>query len=514
MSGAKNCPETPRQKMIGMMYLVLTAMLALNVSSDILNGFTMVDNSLHKTIASSEQRNESMYADFEALSAQNPLKVKEWLDKALVVKQKSDSMYNYIEGFKVALVKLTDKDEANDSAYVEQMVAKDNLDKPGEYAIVGGNGKILKQKIEEYRDFLVGLSANNPSKQQMYKSIFATGKNKEGQPWEVAMFEMMPASSVVTILTKYQSDVRASEAEIVQFLKDQTDVSDFRVNKIAALIVPNSHYVIKGGQYSAQIVLSAVDSTQVPAYYVGNMKLNDKGLYQVSCNKSGMFNYSGQIRLKRNDGSFKEYPFKGDYIVGEPSATISNEALNVLYRGIDNIFGISVPGVASENVSVRVNGGTAQKISGGRYNIRANQDGNINITVFAKIDGKELPMGGGLYRVKYLPDPKSYLHYTDAGGVPRDIQDGTLSKRLLNSPSVTLIASYGEDELVKANFTVTSFTMLTVYGSKNANGSHFSREQLADINQMEGGDILTLKNIKAVGPDGKYRSLGLIQIQI
>ncbi|MHB9143088.1 MAG: type IX secretion system motor protein PorM/GldM [Paludibacter sp.] len=513
MSGAKNCPETPRQKMIGMMYLVLTAMLALNVSSDILNGFTMVDNSLHKTIASSEQRNKSMYSDFQALFDQNPAKVREWLDKALVVKQKSDSMYNYIEGFKVALVKLTDKDEANDSAYVEQMVAKDNLDKPGEYAILGGNGKILKQKIEEYRDFLVGLSANNPSKQQMYKSIFATGKNKEGQPWEVAMFEMMPASSVVTILTKYQSDVRASEAEIVQYLKDQTDVKDFRVNKINALIVPNSHYVIRGGRYSAQIVLSAVDSTKKPDFFVGNTPLKN-GFYEVNCSKAGVFNYNGFISLKGNDGSINKYPFKGDYIVGEPSATVSNEALNVLYRGIDNIFGISVPGVASENVSVRVDGGTAQKISGGRYNIRANQDGNINITVFAKIDGKELPMGGGLYRVKYLPDPKSYLHYTDAGGVPRDIQDGTLSKRLLNSPSVTLIASYGEDELVKANFTVTSFTMLTVYGSKNANGSHFSREQLADINQMEGGDILTLKNIKAVGPDGKYRSLGLIQIQI
>ena len=513
MSGAKNCPETPRQKMIGMMYLVLTAMLALNVSSDILNGFSMVDNSLHTTIASSEQRNQSMYSDFKALFDQNPAKVKEWLDKALVVKQKSDSMYNYIEGFKVALVKLTDKDEANDSAYVRQMIAKDNLDKASEYAVVGGNGNILKKKIEEYRDFLVGLSANNPSKQKMYQSIFYTGKNKEGQPWEVSMFEMMPASSVVTILTKYQSDVRASEAEIVQYLKDQTDVKDFRVNKINALVVPNSHYVIQGGKYSAQIVLSAIDSTQKPTYFVGNTPIN-KGLYEVTCNKVGVFNYNGQIRFQGNDGTIRSYPFKSDYIVGEPSATVSNEALNVLYRGIDNIFGISVPGVASENVSVKVDGGTAQKIAGGRYNIHANQDGNINITVYAKIDGKDLPMGGGSYRVKYLPNPTSFLQYQDAGGVTRLIQDGTISKKLLRSPSVTLIASYGEDELVKANFTITSFTMLTVFGTENVNGSHFNSKQLDDINRLEGGDILTLKNIKALGPDGKYRSLGLIQIQI
>jgi len=513
MSGAKNCPETPRQRMIGMMYLVLTAMLALNVSSEILNGFTMVDNSLHKTIESSEVRNNAMYEDFKALSADNPKKVKEWLDLALTVKKKSDDMYKYIQDFKTQIVKMTDKDEANDSAYVRQIMAKDNLDIPSEYGLVRGNGKKLKQKIEEYRKFLVDLSGNNPSKQMMYKSIFATDNTKDGKSWEIAMFEMMPVSAVVTVLTKYQSDVRAAEAEIVQYLKSQTDVGDFRVNKITALIVPNTHYVIRGGRYSAQIVLSAIDSTAKPEYFVGNTPIKN-GLYEVNCGKTGIFQYSGQIRLTGNDGIMRPYGFKGDYIVGEPSATVSNEALNVVYRGIDNIFSISVPGVASENVSVRVAGGSAQKVSGGRYNIHANQDGEITIAVYAKIEGKELPMGGNVYRVKYLPDPKSFLQYTDAGGVTRSIQEGNLSKRLLKSAGVALIASYGQDELIKANFTITSFTMLTVFGSENTAGSRFNSKQLADIDRLEGGDILTLKNIKAVGPDGKTRSLGLIQIVI
>ena len=79
---------------------------------------------------------------------------------------------------------------------------------------------------------------------------------------------------------------------------------------------------------------------------------------------------------------------------------------------------------------------------------------------------------------------------------------------------MNLIASYGQDELVKANFNVTSFTMLTVFGSVNVVGSRFNARQLGDIDKLEGGDIVTLKNIKAVGPDGKVRSLGLIQITI
>jgi len=412
MSGAKNCPETPRQKMIGMMYLVLTAMLALNVSSEILNGFSMVDNSLHKTIESSNIRNKALYDDFQELSRQNPAKVHEWLEKAKTVKQKSDEIFNYIQDFKKQIIRLADKSEANDSAYVRQINAKDNLDKAAEYGIVRGNGNVLQKKMESYRDFLVKLSVNNPSKQKLYQSIFSTSKTRDGKSWQIAMFEGMPLSAVVTILTKYQSDIRASEAEIVQYLKSQTDALDFRVNKIQALVVPNTRYVIRGGKYSAQIVLSAIDSTKVPSYFVGASAVRN-GFYEVNCGKSGSFTYTGQIKMPGNDGSVRTYPFKSDYIVGEPSATVSNADLNVVYRGIDNKFSISVPGVAAGNVSVRVSGGTAQK-AGDKYIIRATQDGEINISVYAKIDGKDLPMGGGAYRVKYLPDPIAYIQ--GAGG--------------------------------------------------------------------------------------------------
>jgi gliding motility-associated protein GldM len=512
MSGTTNHHETPRQKMIGMMYLVLMALLALNVSSSVLDGFTMVDNSLHTSIESSEARNKSLYAELHDLYDRNPDKVRAWFEKANLVKKKSDNLYDYIEGFKVELIKMTDNKDANDSAYVKQILSKDNMDTPSEYGITSGNGKILKQKIENYRKFLVDLSANNPTKQKMYQSIFATDKTMGSKPWELAMFEMMPVSAVVTILTKYQNDIRASETEMFQFLKVQNDDIDFRVNKMTALVIANSHYVIRGGRYSAQFVLSAVDSAKTPEYFVGSSSVPN-GLYEVICAKPGLFAYSGQIKLIGGDGAIRSYPFKSDYVVGEQSATISNDDMNILYRGIDNKFSITVPGVDAENLSAHMTGGTVQKV-GGKFSIRVNQDGNINIVVFAKIDGKDLPMGDGSFRVKYLPDPKSYLRYTDEGGITRLVQDASLSKRLLKGAGVSLIASYGQDQLIKANFNITSFTMLTVFGSVNANGSHFNAKQLSDIDKLESGGILTLKNIKAVGPDGKVRSLGLIQIQI
>ncbi|HLP05600.1 MAG TPA: gliding motility protein GldM [Paludibacter sp.] len=512
MSGAKNCPETPRQRMIGMMYLVLTAMLALNVSSEILNGFTMVDNSLHKTIESAEVRNKNLYLDFKSLFEQNPDKVGKWLADANKVKKESDELYNYIEDFKKQIVRMTDKDEANDSAYVKQIKAKDNMDIPGQYGLKEGHATLLRQKIEKYRDFLIGLSVNNPTKQQIYRDIFATNKARDGKTWEIATFEMMPISAVITVLTKYQSDIRSSEAEIVQYLKGQTDVKDFRVNKITAEVVPNTPYVIKGGKYSARIILAAEDSTKKPEYYIGGTRLA-KGLYEVTGNTAGNFTYSGMIKLQGNDGSISTYPFKSEYVVGEPSASISNEDLNVVYRGIDNKFNISVPGVPSENVSISVTGGNFQKV-GQRYIIKPMQDGEIYINVFAKIQGTQMKMGGGAYRVKYIPDPKSFLQYTDGGGVVRQTQDDNLTKKTLLSESVVLIASYGPDELIKANFSVVSFTMVSPNGIEETRGAKFNSKMRSYISSLEGGDFLILKNIKAIGPDGKLRSLSPIQIQI
>jgi len=507
MSGAKNCPETPRQKMIGMMYLVLTAMLALNVSSEILNGFTMVDNSLHKTIESAELRNISLYADFQSLNEKNPEKVKAWLDKALLVKKKSDGLYNFIQNFKVQIVRLADNKEANDSAYVKQINAKDNLDKAAIYGRLNGNGRNLKLQIDNYRKYLVQLSDKNPSKQKMYESIFSTGKTHDGKPWDEALFEGMPVSAVITILTKYQSDVRSSEAEIIQYLKTQTDVMDIRVNKITALVVPNTPYVIRGEKYSAQIVLSAMDSTQKPNYFVNGQAINSKGLYEVMANKLGVISYTGQIRLQGNDGSILVRPFKSSYIVGEPTATLSNEDLNVVYRGIDNKFSVSVPGVSNENVSVRVIGGTARK-DGGRYMIQPSRDEEITIEVWAKVEGKLKKMGGGAYRVKYLPDPKAFIQPNDAGAKP--VRGGFLSPGTLRAS--TLIASYGKDELVKAKFRVTSFTML----ARGISPLQVSGSRLSPgfLDKLIKGDILMINNIKAEGPDMLQRDLGSIAIQL
>ena len=510
MSGAKNCPETPRQKMIGMMYLVLTAMLALNVSSEVLQGFSMVDTSLRASIESTNMRKTSLYGDFQGLYDQNPEKIREWLDKAHALQHKSDSLFNYIQDFKFQMVRLADGSKADPD--VINIEAKDNLDVAGQYALIQGNGKILKEKLLDYRSFLIELTAGDSLKQVMYETNFNL-EGPKGKTWEQSMFEMMPLSAAVTLLTKYQSDIRATEVDMIQFLKGQTDASDFRVNKIEALVVPNSRHVMKGSRYTAQIVLSAVDSTARPTFFVGNQQLNSKGIYEINTNQTGTFKYNGHIRLPGNDGIVRNYPFASEYTVGEPMATISNVDLNVAYRGIDNKFSVSVPGVSSENIEVSAKGANVTK-SGPYYIINPTQDADIQIVVSAKVDGKLLQMGSMQYRVKYIPDPKSFVQYKDAGGMLRQVQEGRLSKNVLRGSDFSIIASYGADELIKANFDVVSFSMTTKIGTVDATGSTLTKRQLDDINRLERGDIITFRNIKAKGPDGKIRTLGLLQVDI
>jgi len=494
--------------MIGMMYLVLTAMLALNVSSDILNGFTLVDNSLHTSIESAEQRNSALYNDFNDLYKKNPTKVGEWLTKANNIKKESGDLYSYIENFKVQVIKIADKEEADPKA--RKIKSRDNLDAASIYAMSGGNGKILKSKINDFKSKIFEAYEGNPNKQKLYSEIFSTKdvineKTNEKQPWELSMFELMPVSAVITILTKYQNDIRAAEAELVQYLKSQTDASDFRVNKIEALVIPESRFVFTGDKYKARIVLSAVDSTITPEYYIGGSRIA-KGLYETSASSIGLKNYAGEIRMQGNDGNTRSYKFKSEYMVSQPSATISNSDLNVVYRGIVNNFSVSVPGIAPENILLNVAGGKYVQKGPGRYEISTMSEGELTVSVSAKIDKAVKAMGSGKFRIKRLPKPTAFL--ADKSGNQK--QNGVMSPDELKE--CVLVASYGKDELVKANFQIISFTMLADgYPVKNISGTQIDANF---ISRLTKGKTLIISNIVARGPDGYNQNLGVLIVRL
>jgi len=514
MGGAKNCPETPRQKMIGMMYLVLTAMLALNVSTDILKAFKLVDDSLHSTLETTDTRNQQMMSQFLASRNDNPEKNGPWYDKAAELTQRSDSLYNYIQNFKYQIAVATDgPKKADPEARVIQ--GNDNRDATTHYALPDKAykpGVELKNMIEEYRAYLSEL---DPKKAEEYNTIFDTSDKQESGdkmiPWEVQMFHDMPSGASVVLLTKLQNDIRNAQNVTIQYLRNQTDAGDLRVNKLSAYVIPNSNYVIRGGRYSAKIILAAVDSTQTPEYYVEGQRLNDQGLYEVVASGLGLRKYSGWISyLNPASGEMENLPFSSEYSVGEPAVTISNTDLNIMYRGYDNKFSISVPGVSNDKIKVNVSGASVRQ-QGGLWIIKPGDNAkSVSISVSAELDGRMQPMGNKEYRVKALPKPGAYFkvgenEYNGEKSIPRSA--------LLNT-SATVIASYGPDGLLDLPYQVVGFRANINGMLLESKSNKFTKEQMERMGKLKPGNSVILTDIRAKGPDGKVVPLSPIPLTL
>lgn len=515
MGGAKNCPETPRQKMIGMMYLVLTAMLALNVSAAILNGYTQVDDSLHSTIETTVSSNENIYAQFRAALDKNPDKTEEWYQKAMTVKEKSDEFYAYVQNFKDEMVRMADGKKAKANAAVREISKKDDTNIPQQYAINDGNAAVLKQKIIEYRNFLEEITGDTEALDTELEATFSIsdGTNAEGQvvTWEDAIFHEMPMCASITVLTKLQNDVRNCEGKVVQHLLAATDAGDLRVNKFNAYVIPASDYVIKGNKYTAQIILAAIDSTQTPEYYVNGQQIGGNGVYEIVANSIGTQKIIGKIGYMDQQGVMQYLPFEREYTVGEPSATISNTDLNIMYRGYDNPFSISVPGVSSHKLQIKCAGASVTQ-KNGLWIIKpgSSTPDKMTIEVYADVNGRAALMGSYVYRVKNLPRPDAYF---EINGVPTE--ETKIPRSQLVNPSNRIVASYGADGLVQAKFEITGFQVkLPTGASLSVKGDKFDQKTLAAIKKLKQGNMVNLQYIKAKGPDGKEIQLRGLPIEL
>ena len=521
MGGAKNCPETPRQRMIGMMYLVLTAMLALNVSTDILNGFTLVDNSLHASIAASDKRNDKLYRDFKRANAENPEKNREWYAKAEEVQKRADSLYNYIQNFKEHIAILADGQARVDELKAQgldptmHIQGNSNLDVTAQYAINEGHGQELKEIVAYFREYSADLIETNAELRNSIRQTLATERGynsheKDSCDWEIAIFEGMPVGASITIMTKMQNDVRSLEGQVVQYLMERTDAGDLRVNKLNAYVIPNSNYVIRGGRYSAKIILAAIDSTQTPEYYVEGQRINDEGIYEVAATGVGLKKYSGWISFQNPaSGEMEQLPFSSEYSVGEPAVTISNTDLNIMYRGYENKFAISVPGVSNDKVKVNVSGATVHQ-QGGLWIIKPGDGAkNVSISVSAELDGRMQSMGTKEYRVKALPKPGAYFKSGET-----EYSDGNISRGALLNPNATVIASYGPDGLLDLPFRITSFKVNINGVLTEARGNRFTRDQLDRLGKLKMGNIVIITDIRAQGPDGRETRLSPIPLSL
>jgi len=515
------------------MYLILTAMLALNVSKEAVEAFKKVDKSLTATLANYVIKNNLIYEEFNKAASENPTKAGKYRTTALEVKSRADEISQFIQDLKVEIIKTAEPDSkaiVGNEIDIELVKRIDDNNVPSQILIgANENGKAstLKALMNDYREFLIStLDGKNPSAEEALRKSLNTddGHDPDGQPskWENVTFQLLPLVAVETILSKMQVDVRNAETEVLNHLYSQIDAGSFKVNKIVANVVPVASYVTQGGDYEARVFISAIDSTQKPIVKVNGSELpvdeSGKGVYKVRASSTGAKKWGGVISLRNPSGVMVDYPFESSYFVGEPNVVVSPTAMNVMYKGIQNPIDVSVPGVSPDKIKLRVVNGTVttQKVKNSKgENFRGNWAVNPttvgqNVQVIVSVtdaSSKGTTFAPIEFRVKPVPSPIATFGGKSTGNIAKNTA----------AAQTGVYASLPDFEFDLV-YKITSFTVLYTDSrgdfEEPSTANSLTPKQKDLITKLARGKNLFIKDIKCLAPDGRTLDLSPIILKI
>ena len=507
-------PKDPRQKMINIMYLVLTAMLALNVSAEILNAFNIVNNSIITSNKSITDKNDITYLTFEDQMKSDPGKVGPLKAKAEEVKKLSQALYIYLDTLKETIIRESGgRDEFGD------IKGKSDLDAPTRVMENRKQGPELEKRLKELREQLLTY-VDPKDKASFDKSLplkIKVGESQGGhspkkKTWTSYHFEMVPTIAAVTILSKFQNDIKNSESLIIDDLLKQIDKNIIRFDKIRPMVSLNSKNLMEGQTLTAQIAVGAYSSTVNPEIVVNGQSITaveGLGTYTMPVSGIGEKTISGTVTLKKPNGEAESYPFSEAYNVGASTTSISADKMNVLYIGLQNPISVSAGGVPGEAISASISNGSMVKKATGEYIVTVNSPGKAVITVSAMIDGKTKVMGTKEFRIKYIPDPKLKVgmsagpsmkaaEFKVQGGLRADLEDFLFDGVRYDVVSYRIaVDAKGKD-----------------YVEGEANSAYFPNSVLGAIRSLRPGDLVYFDNVRVKGPDGRVRDMSNINFKI
>jgi len=510
-------PKEPRQLMINLMYLVLTAMLALNVSSEILHAFKTINQSISASNASIEDKNSKLYKSLEEQEHQTgqEARVKPFNDKAKQVRTAAENMIKYLNDLKEKVIQESGGREDNG-----EIKREDNIDASTLLLVERKGGDELKKKLADLRNTM--LSMVNPMvKDQIANELPVkvtdpqkTDNNPQGD-WSTGYFYNMPTMAVITLLSKFQNDIRTSEALVVNQLAKEAGDVQVKFDEIQAIAVPKTSYALAGQKIEASIMLAAYNKAVNPTVTSSSGRVtkveNGVASWEVAAGGVGLQTVRGTVALDLGGRTVtKDYEFQ--YMVGSTGASIQLDKMNVFYIGVPNPITVTAAGYSLEDVSVNIPGATVVPgAAKGQFVVTVDKPGKIVAAINARDkEANGLKQVGAMeVRVKFIPDPVAKVG-GKTGGV-----------MLSNQFKVQLgIVASLENFDFDARFTVTSFqfSMLPkrgeLIGPFNVNGALFAaNKQVQDaINRAKPGDRIYLEEIRAIGPDRRSRSLNTIAL--
>lgn len=419
-------PKEPRQLMINIMYLVLTALLALNVSAEIFNAFKVVDKGLKKSNVALDQQNNSLPAKIID-GAKKKASLQQYADRIEPGRELSADLTDFIAKIKEDLTVngFVQKDGQDTDEYIDKkdygLVTRVLVDE--------GRGEELKAKLLAYKKEILKFVDEEDRAEFEAKVAVAiddeTWQKKEKTSWSHMNFGHMPLQAVLPLFTKWQNDVKSTEASYLNYLAEKVGTTtDVVIDKYALVAAPESSYIIKGEKYKAKLSLTALASSDSKTSI--NVTVNGKSLpkdkdgvsfYEITPNTPGKKSYNATATIKNPvTGDVQTFKQTVNYEVGERSMTVSASKMNVFYIGVENPIEVSAAGVPSNQIKVSMGGagGASVKRSGDGYVVTATRPTKKG--EFAKVNVSAPGMNSFKdFRVKRIPDPIPMLGKSRGG---------------------------------------------------------------------------------------------------
>ena len=491
MAGGK---LTPRQKMINLMYLVFIAMLALNMSKEVLTAFGLMNEKFEGVNKFSEEYNTSLLGTLEQKAEDDPTRFKGPLDKANQVKTISKELYDYLGAIKNDVSKEFEREENGKLPY-EAMDKGGYIDEnwfEGDRYSAKGNEII--SKIEKYKKDITAVFGNDVKYQIIVNKInekFNLGdvKDKEGvsKKYLSYHFEGFPAIASIAKLTSMQNDVQATEQDIYNALIGNTIAQAASLKNFQAMVVLEKNVFFEGETVKGKVVLGKYDANTVPTSFSGPGKIeNGQAIISMTAGGVGEKTINGTFSFME-DGKSVPLKFEGKYVVvpRPKTANISADKMNVVYRGLDNPMTISFAGISDNNVTASAPG--LSKASGnGKYNLNPGSGTEVTVSVTAKMPDGTSASDKKVFRIKNIPAPAGAI----GGGT--GVQKGAKSRLEVSQVSAKL-----EDFLYDLSFQVTQFTF-KVPGQPAiiVSGDRVDGRCRAALARVTRGDQVTISDIK------------------
>jgi gliding motility-associated protein GldM len=507
--------------MINLMYLVLTALLALNVSNEIINAFKVLAKGIGDSNLAIDKKTKEVYEQIKENEKQagQAEKVKPYREKADEVVKRSDEMIKYMDDWMAKVVT-----EAGGRKEDGDLKSPENIDATTDLLVEKKGGDELRNKIANLRKFyleqvrpddsasispIMPLKVTNPPKSE----------NNPGGDWNRGYFEHMPAIAAMAMFAKFQNDVRSSEALVISKLYEEAHLKEVKFDTIAAIAVPKTSYALVGQKIEASILLAAFNKSNKPEVAIqqggGQKKEAQNGVvpWETVASGTGLQTVKGTIKLATADPAnpiIKNWTF--DYTVGSTGASMQLDKMNVFYIGVDNPVTVAAAGYSVEDVSLAIPDATI-KGEKGHYVITVSKPGTVDVSINAKTAEGLKKVGGMVVRVKRIPNPVASLSGKQSGGM------SAATFRVQIAPAAVL-----DNFEFDAKFTIISFSYSLIPKGRDIEGPFNIQNRggcrlqgvgqndniVKSMSRAKAGDKVVIEEIKAVGPDGQVRSLNTI----